>query len=113
VNASRTTAGLPTLRSERALTDLAQRQAERMRDAGDIFHNPHLADDVTATGLAWIVAGENVGMGPDVAHIENAFMRSAEHRRNILDGRYTAVGIGRASRGGETYIAQVFASTER
>jgi uncharacterized protein YkwD len=45
----------------------------------------------------WI-AGENVGMGSDLAGtpqaMVSAFMNSPEHRRNILNGAFRDIGIG-------------------
>ena len=38
--------------------------------------------------------GENVGEGPTVTDIHNAFMNSPEHKANILDHDFTQVGVG-------------------
>lgn len=112
VNASRAADHLRTLQTDPGLDAVAQRQAERMADARDIFHSDHLKQDVTSTGLRWLVAGENVGVGGDVVRIEDAFMNSPEHRHNILDGRFSQIGIGVAWAGpDEVYVTQVFVQT--
>jgi uncharacterized protein YkwD len=92
-----------------ALEKLAQRQAVRMRDARTIFHNTHIGADLSKLAPDWTVVGENVGMGPTVVDIEDAFMHSATHKHNIL-GRYNAVGVAVArDADGRRYVAQVFA----
>jgi len=60
-----------------------------MQAAGEIYHNPNLAN-VTS---GWSALAENVGVGPDVARLHDAFMDSAGHKKNIL-GNYNYVGIG-------------------
>ena len=56
-----------------------------------------------AARIPYKSAGENIGWdsnitnpGASAAYINNAFMNSTEHRTNILDPRYTDVGIGSA-----------------
>ncbi len=81
-----------------------------MAGTGRIFHNDKLATDLRASRLSWSLTGENVGVGPSVEVIQNAFMHSAEHRHNILDGRYNAIGVGVTSAAdSRIYVAQVFA----
>jgi hypothetical protein len=85
-----------------------------MRAAGDIFHNPSLAHDLTAAGLRWTVAGENVGVGASVDSVEKAFMNSHEHRSNILDRRFNAIGVSVvAADDGHVYVTQIFAQLVR
>jgi len=68
---------------------------------------------LTAAGIAWQSAGENIAMDPDVKSAEAAFMNEPHtghnHRSNILSPRYTEVGVGiaRAS-DGELYITEDF-----
>src|SRR5204862_1717148 len=53
--------------------------------------------------------GENVGVGPNVDSLEDAFMNSPEHRANILDSDYTEIGIGTAvGKDGRLYVTQDF-----
>ena len=43
---------------------------------------------------AVLALAENVGMGRTGPSLQAAFMKSPEHRRNMLDPTYTEVGIG-------------------
>jgi hypothetical protein len=100
--------GIPALRPDPALAEIAQAHAERMRDAHQIFHNEDLAAGLAV--LDWEWAGENVGRGPTVRAIQDAFMASHAHRDNILDARFTVLGIGVATDGDGTYfVTQLFA----
>jgi len=51
--------------------------------------------DVIYAGLGtdWKFAGENVGRGLTVTSLMDAFMASETHRANILDSRFTHVGV--------------------
>ncbi len=100
------------LRDDGRLDAVARAQAERMRDQGRIFHNPNNGADADAAGYDWQRIGENVGVGPDVADVQRAFMASASHRANILDSRFTDLGIGVAvAPNGRVYVTQVFGKT--
>jgi uncharacterized protein YkwD len=58
-----------------------------------------------AFGVHYTSAGENIGWntygdaGTAAAQINSAFMNSADHRANILNGSYTDLGIGSANSG--------------
>jgi uncharacterized protein YkwD len=70
-----------------------------MASTGTLEHNPNLVSQITCD---WIRLGENVGFGPTVAFLQDAFMNSPSHRANIL-GDFTRVGVG-AVRGGDGTI---------
>lgn len=102
VNASR---GGAALAEHSDLDAVAQRHAERMAAENRLHHNPSLGREVTGYELV----GENVGVGPELAPIHDAFMRSPSHRANILEARFTEIGIGLAtSADGSLWIVQVF-----
>jgi hypothetical protein len=105
MNYARTSRGLRAYPVRSDLVSVARRQAARMAAQHRMFHNPNLGAEVTG----WRNVGENVGEGPDVASIHNAFMGSASHRENILSTVFTEVGVGTA-RGsdGVLYVSQVF-----
>ena len=102
VHASRGTTDL----GERSDLDaVAQRHAERMAAENRLYHNPSLGREVTGYELV----GENVGVGPELGPIHQAFMESPSHRANILDTRFTEIGIGLATGAdGALWIVQVF-----
>ena len=110
VNATRAGKGLGQLASNNELIGMARRQADRMAAKGNIFHNLQLGDEMTSSGLNWLKAGENVGMGPDVDIIEDAFLASPHHYENIVDPKYDTVGIGVVDGAdGRRYVVQVYA----
>ncbi|HEY0870841.1 MAG TPA: CAP domain-containing protein [Acidothermaceae bacterium] len=92
-NASRTSNGLPALTVNASLTAVAQAWANQLAAANVLSHNPALRNQVSD----WSVLGENVGMAGDIPTVQAAFMASPPHRANILDPRYTQMGVGEAS----------------
>ena len=85
----------------------AQAWAERLAHDGRIYHSTLPAGIRTR----WCSLGENVGYGPSVAVIDNAYMHSPHHRANILDRRWNGVGVGYATRGNVVYTVHVFIKT--
>jgi hypothetical protein len=92
-NASRSAAGLPALQENSQLDAVAQGWANKLAATQVLAHNPSLSSQITG----WSTIGENVGMGADVATLEQAFMASPAHKANILSGAFTQVGVGSAS----------------
>jgi uncharacterized protein YkwD len=106
VNQSRADNGLPALLPDRELQVIANRQANRMADSGTIFHSSNLGDQLSWGWYGW---AENVGYGPSVEWVHTAFMGSAHHAGNILNGSYDYVGVGVAyGSDGNVYVATVF-----
>lgn len=87
------------------LVEVARRHSARMAAAEDIWHNPNLTSEVKN----WRIVGENVGMGPSVSDLMDAFMNSPTHRANILDPDYNQFGIGVVVSNGTIYVTVVFA----
>jgi Cysteine-rich secretory protein family len=104
INAARTSRGGHALTVKSDLTAAAQAQAERMADKSELYHNPNLGGSVSH----WTMLAENVGYGPDVATIHAAFMASPGHRTNILNPKYTEVGVGVVVRDHVMWVAEVF-----
>lgn len=108
VNAERSRAGVPPLRLDVRLVAPAREWSDQMASRGVLDHDPGLASD--APPEAWI-ATENVGQtsNADPANaLHDAFMRSSQHRANILDGRLTDFGVGVAVNGADTWVTQRF-----
>jgi hypothetical protein len=103
INQERSQRGLGTLQVYWDLVDDARAHSAQMAAAGDIWHNPGLAD-VTS---GWWALGENVGMGPNVPVLHDAFMGSEGHRDNVL-GNYNYLGVGVVVSGGIVYVTVVF-----
>ena len=83
----------------------AQAWAQRMANNNGLSHS-NLTDGYG--GVNWCNLGENVGMGPSLAAIEQAFMGSAPHRANILNSVYDNLGTGVVLKGSTYYVVQEF-----
>ena len=72
------------------------------------------ADRVSAAGIRWLSTGENIAYCRGIGEAESLFMNEPKfehnHRWNILNAKYTHVGVGivRAA-DGSLYITQEFA----
>lgn len=104
LNAERTERGLPALTVDGGLTTVARSWSGTMGGQGTLYHNPDLGAQVSG----WEAVGENVGRGPSVDAIHAALMDSPGHRANILNERWTQVGIGVTIHGGQVWVTQVF-----
>jgi hypothetical protein len=90
MNAARQSAGLRPYAVASDLTSVARQHSAQMASKQSLYHNPNLTSQVQN----WQAVGENVGEGPTVSDIHNAFMNSPEHKANILDHDFTQVGVG-------------------
>jgi hypothetical protein len=90
MNAARQANGLAPYSVASDLTAVARNHSAQMASSQTLYHNPSLTSQVQN----WQAVGENVGEGPTVSDIHNAFMQSPEHRANILDHDFTQVGVG-------------------
>jgi Cysteine-rich secretory protein family len=104
VNSARASHGLHGYAVSSQLTSVALGQAQRMAAQNRLYHNPSLATQVTG----WKYVGENVGYGPDVTTLFQAFMNSTPHRDNILDHDFTQIGVGAVTVGGTVWVSMVF-----
>ncbi len=107
-NASRSSHDVHRLRLDGTRTSKAHKHSAAMARSGEIFH---VADptDFYLRGVRWTKWGENVGRTDgDLAGLQDAFMHSTEHRRNILDSRFTRVGVGVVQRDGTTWVTLFF-----
>jgi hypothetical protein len=87
------------------LTAVAYRHSAEMAAQQRLYHNPRLASQVSN----WQAVGENVGMGGSVDSIQGAFLRSPEHRANILANDFTEVGIATVTDSrGAIWVTEVF-----
>lgn len=108
-NETRAAGGRAPLADDVAARDVARAWARSMADSGTLRHNPNLADQVSRQVTnQWTRVGENVGRGPNLATINQAFLNSTAHRNNI-NGDYNRVGIGAArDANGQLWVAVVF-----
>lgn len=91
INQLRASKGLGTLSVDAELVREARSWATNMAGQGRIFHTTDLGRGITAN---WVKLGENVGVGGDVGVLFQAFVDSPTHYDNLVDPRYTTVGVG-------------------
>lgn len=104
LNGERAAAGAQRLAVNSDLVAAARRQAASMRAAGKLYHTPDLGSVTTG----WTALAENVGTGPESSVIHAAFMASSGHRTNILNSRYTHVGVGVVVDDSTIWVAEIF-----
>lgn len=109
INASRRSRGKHNLTPNRLMNQRAQGWAQHLASCQCLEHR---AGPYGAPG-GWCAAAENVGRsgnGGQLGALHFAFMRSSGHRANILNSRWTAVGVGVArDRAGEYFVVHAFA----
>lgn len=104
LNNDRVDNGRSELVTDGTLQAKAQAWAEKLARDGYLHHSV-LTDGAPS---CWRGLAENVGYGGSIQQIQDAYMRSPGHRKNILNGSYTKVGVGVASKGDRIYTTQVF-----
>jgi uncharacterized protein YkwD len=93
-NSDRAANGLGALGWDGNLGSIAQNWANWMAANGQLVHQ-NLNAIIGGTGYHTL--GENILVGPgniSAAQMEAAWMNSAPHRANILNGTFTAIGVG-------------------
>jgi uncharacterized protein YkwD len=98
-NQERTKVGLPYLSLDTRLSKSAESKLQ------DMFQNQYfqhisptgksVSDLAKNTGYEYIVVGENLALGifGDDSQVVAAWMASPGHKKNILDSRYTDIGV--------------------
>ncbi|WP_274557739.1 sigma-70 family RNA polymerase sigma factor [Streptomyces spiramyceticus] len=115
VNAHRARRGCPPVRVDPQLRTAAQRHADDMAARNYFEHTgPDGLDPgarISAAGYAWSAWAENIHRGPTTADATVAdWMSDAAHRDNILNCRFTHMGIGLTSGPGGPWWTQDFAA---
>lgn len=105
-NGARATHDKAALGLNAKLSRYATRHSRQMANAGTLFHTEDLADKLS--GLDWSMGGENVGVGPSLTDLQEAFMGSKTHRRNILRNGYDHAAIGVVKSDGNLWVTVIF-----
>jgi uncharacterized protein YkwD len=113
-NKSRELAGVPPLRMEESLREAARAHAQRMVASGRLEHQlsgelsllERIAD---VSPLKMDRAGENIANATCAPGANDALMRSAPHRQNLLDRGFNVAGIAAIWSKGRLYVVQDFA----
>ena len=112
VNKARAENGLSALTLNSNLSAVAQKKAEDMKNNNYFSHtSPTYGspfDMIKNAGINYKTAGENIAKGQKTAEaVFNAWMNSSGHRANILNSRFTQMGIG-VTDGSNKYWSQMF-----
>jgi uncharacterized protein YkwD len=99
VNAARIVEGSPPLVLDPQLNTAAQAHAQDMLARTYYSHESPEGSlprrRVTAAGVSSDLIGENLAAGQtSVENVMEAWLHSSDHRRNILDPRFTHLGVG-------------------
>jgi uncharacterized protein YkwD len=90
------------------LSTYAKRHSQAMADGGYLFHSDGSALQTALAPYGWSIGGENVGVGSDVESIQDAFMRSRPHRRNVLRSEYDHMAVGLVRQDGRLWVTVIF-----
>lgn len=118
INDIRSKAGLSRLALSPALTGIARRYSEEMKDRKFFSHRSPdgiMTADRLREGRVtdWTTAGENLakvhGFLSVVKTAAEEWMSSDDHRHTILDGRFKRSGVGAAiDKDGTVFLTQLF-----
>ena len=116
VNQERKARGLSPLKYDEALATAARAHAQRMAEQGTISHQlpgePNLLTRARTAGAHFTWIAENVDEGPNASAIHQSFMKSPQHRANILDTDMDSADIGVAERNGQLYAVEDFSKAK-
>lgn len=103
LNEDRVDQGLPPLRPDPELQQVARAHSRDMLERGYFAHvnpdNEDPFDRMRDAGVRFSKAGENLALAPNARIAQDGLMESPGHRRNILDPGFRRVGIGAYSAG--------------
>ena len=109
-NAERYKAGVRALVSDPALDAAAAEWARHLAATCTFEHSTSQWRSSRVAAYGWVATGENIAAGqPDAQSVMTAWMNSSGHKANILDSRYTGLGVGVATGSCyRTYWVQIF-----
>ncbi|MFE7062612.1 CAP domain-containing protein [Sutcliffiella sp. NPDC057660] len=110
-NAERRKNGLSDLKADSALSNVAREKSKDMKAKNYFSHtSPTYGspfDMMRDFGITYNTAGENIAMGQrSPEEVVQAWMNSEGHRKNILNGNFTHIGVGYVKDG--NYWTQMF-----
>ena len=109
INQLRTSKGLNALTVDSELTAGSRVWTDNMKAQGSISHAPDLSVGVTQD---WQKLGENVGVGPTVSALMDAFIASPGHYSNLVDPAFSRVAVGVVWDGNVMYTTHRFMSVQ-
>jgi hypothetical protein len=112
VNRERAAAGLGALKPDIRLGEAARKHAVEMVKHKALSHQfegeQGVATRIAATGIRFDASGENVAFAGSAETAHTSLMNSPPHRANILDSKFTGLGVAALWSGKDLYIVQDF-----
>ncbi|KMJ59520.1 hypothetical protein AB685_01180 [Bacillus sp. LL01] len=110
-NAERRKNGLSDLKADASLSNVARDKSKDMQTNNYFSHTSPTHgspfDMMRDYGISYNTAGENIAMGQrSPEEVVQAWMNSEGHRKNILNGEFTHIGVGYVEEG--NYWTQMF-----
>lgn len=97
---------LPVLHMDRYLSKYCRRHTKDMVQQNRLFHSTDLAGRVSRYNANWW--GENVGYAGTLRRLLRAWIRSPDHRANLLDRHFHYIGIGVVHARGYFWSTNIF-----
>ena len=111
-NRERAKEDLPPLKWNALLASAARHHAEIMAQHSAISHQfpgePALVQRIVAVGARFSSVAENIAAGEDAGDIHYGWMHSPGHRANILEPKFTALGVAVVEARGRIFAVQDF-----
>lgn len=108
INRERVGRGLQALELRGDVAAIAADWSGTMANAGRLYHDDAYFTRTSHDRLDAALLGENVGRAGGIDEVHRAFMASEHHRDNILDARFTVVGLGVSQRDGTWWVTEDF-----
>ena len=109
MNQDRADAGAPPLVWRNDLAGFAEEHSGRMAAEGRIWHNDEYFSAESRRRFAAKTVGENVALNKSIDDAHRRLMNSPGHRANILNAKFTEVGVGVVKDGnGDHFITEAF-----
>lgn len=112
LNAARASEGLKPLAGDKTLDDLAAEHSAKMMAQRTVGHDVGDGDPsarLHAAGVTYRSSGENVAGAATLSRAHRALWASPSHRRNVLESRFSRVGVGVArSDDGRVWVTELF-----
>ena len=116
VNQARRAQCLPDLKWNETLAVAARRHAALMAQHGSAEHGyagePTLASRITKAGGHFVWLAENVIQAASAESIQEGFLKSANHRANMLDSDMDSIGVGVVERSGQLFAVEDFSKAK-
>ena len=112
LNLARVDAGVDPLAWSSSLAEVAAAHGYEMYETGYFSHvspvSGVVADRVAASGVPFGIVGENLALSPTAQSVHDGLLASPGHRQNMLEARFTRVGISAVEGPLGLMVVQVF-----